>query len=131
MLALRFVSAVGDPSIHLYPSEISATQWYQWAVRVDGLQIGIVGAELGTLTVGKPGKDGVESSQRRDFIAVFGSERVIFAENPDTSAGQIRRAGSRPIGSSPAQSLAARALYPALRSHTEVSSTSTRPRRGC
>ena len=89
VLALRFVSAVDDPSVHLYPSAISATEWYQWAVRADGLQIGLVGAESGTLTIGKPGKDGTTSSQRRDFIDVFNAEQVKFTESPDRSAGEI------------------------------------------
>ena len=30
------------------------------------------------------GKSGIESRQRREFIDVFGCERVIFAENPDS-----------------------------------------------
>lgn len=89
VLALRFVSAVNDPSLHLYPSAISATEWYRWAVRADGLQIGLVGAESGMLTVGKPGKDGATSNQRRDFIDVFDAEQVAFAESPNRAVGEI------------------------------------------
>lgn len=88
-LALEFMSAVGDPSVHLYPSAISATERGQWAVRCDGLQIGLVGRESGALTVGKPGKEGATSSQRRDFIDVFGAEQVTFAETPNRAAGEI------------------------------------------
>jgi hypothetical protein len=75
-LALDLLAAVDDPSLHLYPSHIKAWAPPRWAVRIDGLEIGVIGSEQGTLTVGRPGAAG-DSAQRKAFVEVFGHPAVI------------------------------------------------------
>ena len=77
-LAAAIVAAVGDPSLHLFPSEISDAVPDRWALRIDGLEIGVIGAQTGTLTVGKPGKSG-DGPQRQAFTKVFGQPSVTVS----------------------------------------------------
>jgi hypothetical protein len=74
-LALELLAAVADPSAHLYPSEIRRGASDVWALRIDGLEIGIVTSTLGTFKIGQP-SDGVPSDQRAAFLDVFGANEV-------------------------------------------------------
>ncbi len=81
-LALHIVDAVNDPSLHLYPSAIGKGPNDVWALRIDGLQIGTVGLDTGTLTIGKPGKNG-DGPQRKTFTEVFGTPSVTITTSSD------------------------------------------------
>lgn len=70
-LAVEIVTAVDDPSLQLYPSAINRGVTDTWALRIDGLQIGIAGPSTATLTIGKPGKNG-DGTQRTTFVEIFG-----------------------------------------------------------
>jgi hypothetical protein len=73
--AVDLVEAVGDPSAQLYPSEITKTVLDTWTLRIDGLEIGTLWSDRGTLRIGQPGK-GETSEQRRAFREVFGADEV-------------------------------------------------------
>lgn len=82
--ALAIVEAVDDPSLHLYPSPIDKDTADRWALRIDGLQIGIASSTAAILTIGKPGKSG-DGRQRAVFIEEAGADTVtVVAENPAT-----------------------------------------------
>ncbi len=89
--ALDLVRAVDDPSLHLYPSEIRRDKSPLWALRLDGLQIGTVGASSGTLVVGAPGKadDGPE---RKVFNEIAGCDELAFALYPSTDEHSLDEA---------------------------------------
>ena len=87
-LVRALVDAVDDPSLHLYPSEIEKGSTERWAVRLDGLQIGVVGSTTGKLSIGKPGKRG-DRPQRAAFIDVFGQPSVIVTERADPGMGML------------------------------------------
>lgn len=81
-LARQIVDAVDDPSLHLYPSPIDHDTPDRWALRIDGLQIGIATAQSATLTIGKPGKGG-DGAQRTTFIEEAGAPSVtVVADQP-------------------------------------------------
>jgi hypothetical protein len=82
--ALALVAAVDDPSLQLYPSEITHTVLDRWALRIDGLQIGVVGPAAATLTIGKPGKAG-DGPQRQAFIDIAGAATVSVTPDGDTA----------------------------------------------
>lgn len=86
-LARTLVEAVDDPSLQLYPSEVTAGSTDVWALRLDGLQIGTASPTTATLTIGKPGKSG-DGPQRKVFIEVFRqpSVTVSTAEAPPPGA---------------------------------------------
>ena len=85
---LSLVRAVDDPSLHLYPSELKAGSTDDWALRIDGLQIGTANARRATLTFGKPGKSG-DGPQRRTFTEVFGQPKVTVSDADRPPAGEL------------------------------------------
>lgn len=95
--AVALVAAVDDPSLQLYPSEITDTVSDRWALRIDGLQIGVVGPGAATLTVGKPGRSG-DGPQRQAFIDIACGASVAVTPDGDTAAGVLNLAeGARLI----------------------------------
>lgn len=80
-LADALVREVDDPSLHLYPSEIGLGKPQNWALRLDGLQIGTVGDSSGMLTVGAPGKAG-DGPERTVFKQIAGCYELAFALQP-------------------------------------------------
>lgn len=87
-LAVKIVEAVGDPSLQLYPSPITRTSTATWALRVDGLQIGVAGATEATLTVGAERKNG-DGKQRTAFTKVFGQSSVTVSDGPIERPGTL------------------------------------------
>ncbi|MEP1125285.1 MAG: hypothetical protein ABJH68_15480 [Ilumatobacter sp.] len=87
--ALAFLERVDDPSLHLYPSEITAKATNVWAMRADGLEIGTIRPDRAILTIGKPGSNG-DGPQRREFTNVFGQSSVTVANDASVAVpGQI------------------------------------------
>jgi hypothetical protein len=89
--AVALVAAVDDPSLQLYPSEITHTVSDRWALRIDGLQIGVVGPGAATLAIGKPGKSG-DGPQRQAFIDIAGAASVTVTPDGDTAVGVLNLA---------------------------------------
>lgn len=87
-LTAELVAAVDDASLHLYPSEIKATVPDRWALRIDGLQIGISSAASATLSIGQPGKSG-DGPQRKAFTSVFGQTAVTVSSAAHTSVSEL------------------------------------------
>lgn len=96
-LPLAFVNAIGDPSVHLYPSEIKRGAGHRWAVRIDGLEIGVLGNETGILTVGRPVQgDGHDGPQRMAFTKVFGAAEVrVTMASPATGELSLGEAAEK------------------------------------
>jgi hypothetical protein len=80
-LAVELVAKVGDPSLQLYPSEIAKPRTDAWALRIDGLQIGIAFADHAVLEIGKEGRNG-DGPQRATFTKVFGSSTIHVSADP-------------------------------------------------
>lgn len=87
-LVLDLVKAVNDPSLHLYPSEIRSGVTDRWALRLDGLQVGIARPDRITLEIGKAGPSG-DGPQRRAFIEVFGQASVVVSSDHASADGSI------------------------------------------
>jgi hypothetical protein len=87
-LALALVADVDDPSLGLYPSEVSARSTDVWALRLDGLEIGTISTSGATLTIGKPGTY-EDSSRRKVFTEVFGQPSITASNNSGRPSGQI------------------------------------------
>lgn len=86
--AVELVQQVDDPSLHLYPSEIALTSGEVWALRVDGLEIGIVRPTTATLTIGKPGATG-DGPQRTAFTEVFGRPEITVVAGTPVSPDEM------------------------------------------
>lgn len=88
-IAVQIVDAVGDPSLQLYPSSITRSSTATWALRVDGLQIGVAGVTKATLTIGAERKNG-DGKQRAVFTKVFGRPAVTVADGTIEIPGALR-----------------------------------------
>lgn len=80
-LAVELVARVDDPSLQLYPSEVSKSRTDAWALRIDGLQIGVAHLNHAVLEIGKEAHNG-DGPQRATFKKVFGRAIVTVADNP-------------------------------------------------
>lgn len=87
--ALALIDAVDDPAMHLYPSEITSKCLDRWAIRADGLQIGVARGSTITLGIGKEGKSRAIGAQRAAFIDVFGSPTVAVSPSADPASGAL------------------------------------------
>lgn len=87
-LAVEIVTAVDDPSLQLYPSAINRGVTDTWALRIDGLQIGIAGPSTATLTIGKPGKNG-DGTQRTTFVEIFGRASVTVTADAEPGPDEL------------------------------------------
>jgi hypothetical protein len=81
-LAVQLVGEVGDDRLRLHPQLSGDVAAPVWSVRLDGLQIGMVGDREGWLGVGNDGKNGGLSRARTAWIALGGEVRPM----PLTSA---------------------------------------------
>lgn len=91
-LAAELVAAIDDASAGLYPSEISATNQQRWALRLDGLEVGIIDEHAAILSIGGHSTTGV-GSQRATFHDVFGSYSVVVEHEPAPTSIGVERAG--------------------------------------
>jgi hypothetical protein len=93
-IAMAFVQAVNDPSLHLYPSEVTKSHPDKWALRVDGLEVGVTDGESARLTIGKDGSKG-PGRQRRAFTEKFGAETVTASFSPSDDEVEVDWAAQR------------------------------------
>lgn len=94
-LAVELLEALGDDRVRLYPQlSKSATVNPHWSVRLDGLQVGIVGATTGWLDVGKTSAAGNNSLARSKWLTSGApSDQIDLAlsrESMERGVGQIR-----------------------------------------
>lgn len=87
-LAEALVAGVDDPSLHLYPSEIRSGRTNVWALRIDGLQIGIAFEETAVLRIGRPGVSD-DGARRAGFTTVFGQDEVTVSADPNPPPGEL------------------------------------------
>lgn len=92
-IAVSIVEAVGDPSLQLYPSQIRRGVPARWALRIDGLEIGVVTNDVAVLQIGSVG-DRPDGPQRRAFTEVFGSASVKVTLGSQGGAGVRDVAGA-------------------------------------
>lgn len=81
-LVTNLVKAADLPELRAYPL-LTSKGW--WSLRLEGLEIGRVGAQQGKLGVGKPGKTGNISPERKAWIEAVGTSDPVTVD--DTSVG--------------------------------------------
>jgi hypothetical protein len=77
-MALALVQEVNDPSFHLYPSEVTKSHTNRWALRIDGLEVGVAEGDSARLTIGRDGPNG-PGPRRSAFTEQFGADAVTVS----------------------------------------------------
>ena len=87
----QFIAAVGRDDLRAYP--MLSERGSRWSLRLEGLQIGIAGADGATFDVGKDGREEKRSKQRQAWLAAAGTDPIgIPADGPwDRAVGAIHR----------------------------------------
>lgn len=92
-LAHALAREVADDVLRLYPMLSQSPNPPRWSIRIDGLEIGRLQGDKGTLDVGRPGKTGNLSLARTAWVSVAGTEPVIFGTNAADVTVSVESAG--------------------------------------
>lgn len=86
-LVSDLVRAADVPALRAYP--MLSSRGRRWSVRLEGLQVGVVGATRGFLDVGQDGPGGRRSSKRRAWVAAAGSTPICVTPATVTQAAAV------------------------------------------
>ena len=85
-LVVEIVKRTASPELRAYPMLSSQAGW---SLRVEGLEVGQATADRVVLKVGRDGKSGNQSLQRRAWIAATGHDSPLTTDSASTAANLI------------------------------------------